>query len=154
MPPQFSDLRLFSRLMEKGLPGFQTISGGAGTDLMLLVLSSAASLGGIYLAYLFFLKKPSYGDGLAASAFGQTLHHFCLEGWGFDKAYNLLAVRPFVFMARINRNDFLDLIYQAIAEFSKNLHLLFGLTQTGNLRWYAMVVVLGAVVFIGMVILL
>jgi NADH-quinone oxidoreductase subunit L len=154
MPSQLGDLRLFSRFTEKSLPGFQGLSWGPGIELILLILSSAASLGGIYVAYLLFLKKPGYSEGLVTSALGRSLHHFFTEGWGFDRAYGVFLVRPFVFLARLNRNDFLDLIYGAIAEFSRNLHLVLSLTQTGNLRWYAMVVVLGVIVFIGMVILL
>jgi len=140
--------------MENGLPGFQALSSGGNIDLILLIFSSAVSLGGIYLSYLFFLKKPSYSEGLAFSAPGNLLRRFFSAGWGFDAAYSAFVVRPFVFLARLNRNDFLDLFYGSLAEFCRNLHLVLSLTQTGKLRWYAMVVVVGAIVFIGAVILL
>ena len=101
-----------------------------------------------------FLRRPAYSEDLVASALGRSLHRFFFEGWRFDRVYNVFVVRPFVFLMRLNKNDFLDLIYGAIAEFSRNLHLVLSLTQTGNLRWYATVLAMGAIVFIGMVILL
>ena len=54
----------------------------------------------------------------------------------------------------MNKGDVLDRIYQGIAWLTSFMHGLLGLTQSGNLRWYAMAIATGAVIFIGMVILL
>ena len=50
----------------------------------------------------------------------------------------------------MNKDDVLDRIYQGIAWLTSFMHGLLGLTQSGNLRWYAMAIATGAVIFMGM----
>ena len=57
MPGFFGAPHLFSRFVGNALPAFKALSPEAGTDLRLFVLSCLASLGGIFLAYLMFLRK-------------------------------------------------------------------------------------------------
>ena len=78
------------------------------------------------------------------------LHRFLLAGWGFDKLYDSLFVRPFIFAARINRNDFVDLIYGGLAWCSTQLSGRLALTQSGMIRRYAVGVLLGTVVALGL----
>ncbi|MDA8163442.1 MAG: NADH-quinone oxidoreductase subunit L, partial [Desulfobacteraceae bacterium] len=58
------------------------------------VTASAVSLAGIYLAYLLFLRRPGLVRSLAATAPGKNLHRFWFSGWGFDRLYDALLVRP------------------------------------------------------------
>jgi NADH-quinone oxidoreductase subunit L len=132
------------------LPPFKSLYPPRGTDAAIFVLSAIASLGGIYAAYLMFLKKPVDRETLDDSA----VRRFLSSGWGFDSVYDSLMVRPAVRLARLNVNDVLDLVYKGIAWVIILMHSILRLTQTGSLRWYAMGVVFGAIIFIGLVILL
>lgn len=154
LPGFFGIPPLFSRFVGNALPGFQALSPAPGTELRLFILSTAASLGGIFLAYFMVLRKPAYGQMLADSAPGRLAHRFFLAGWGFDRAYDVLFVAPFVRLSRMNKDDVLDGIYLGIAWLVRLINGLLGLTQTGSLRWYAMAIATGAIIFIGMVILL
>jgi hypothetical protein len=53
-------------------------------------------------------------------------------------------------MARVNREDFIDLLYGGIAWYSGQFNRFLVFTQSGNLRWYAAVLAFGAVVFIAL----
>jgi len=154
MPRFFGNLPLFSGFLDDVLPGFKSLSPAPGSNLALFILSTAASLGGIYAAYLMFLRKPAYGEKLAASAIGCLTDRFLFSGWGFDRVYDMLIANPFVRVARLNMNDILDLVPRGVAWIASFMHGLLSLTQSGNIRWYVMVVVTGAVIFIGLVILL
>ena len=76
------------------------------------------------------------------------MHDFWFNGWGFDWLYDKVFVIPIVWMAQINKNDFVDKIYTGIAWFTGLGNHLLSLTQTGRLRWYAMGIVLGAIITI------
>ena len=77
-----------------------------------------------------------------------AIHRFWYSGWGFDKLYDTLFVRPFVFLATINKNDFIDKIYTGLAALAGALNRALAQTQSGILRWYMMGVVVGALLII------
>ena len=64
-----------------------------------------------------------------------------------------LIVRPFVRMADWNREDAIDLVYDAIALISTVSSDVLSLTQTGKIRWYAAAIALGALIFIGIAVI-
>jgi NADH-quinone oxidoreductase subunit L len=117
-------------------------------------VSGLACIVGVWLAYLCFLRRPALAGRLAASAVGSALRRFWLGGWGFDWLYDRLFVRPYVWFARVNKGDFIDAFYDDIAWLSRLAHVLLSETQTGNVRWYAMGLAIGAAVFIAVAVLL
>jgi NADH-quinone oxidoreductase subunit L len=84
---------------------------------------------------------------------GSLLHAYWLSGWGFDWLYSRLLVRPFVRMADWNRQDAIDLVYDAVAGICMVSSDALALTQTGKIRWYAAAITVGALIFIGIVVL-
>ena len=62
--------------------------------------------------------------------------------------YGLLFVRPLVWLARVNRSDFIDLAPRAIGWVSLLLHRLLARTQTGRVRWYAACLAAGAIALV------
>jgi NADH-quinone oxidoreductase subunit L len=62
--------------------------------------------------------------------------------------YERLLVRPFVAIARANRNDAFDRALDAVPASLRGIAELAGATQTGTLRWYAGVAAAGVVVLI------
>jgi NADH-quinone oxidoreductase subunit L len=81
------------------------------------------------------------------------VHAFLFSGWGFDWVYDHALVRPFVTLARINRRDFIDFFYTAVAWLNIGGHRVLSATENGRLRWYAAGIAAGAVIVIAIMVL-
>jgi NADH-quinone oxidoreductase subunit L len=66
--------------------------GEAATELTLMVVSVAAALAGIYLAYAWYMKKSETVKALGESA----LHTMLLNKYWVDEIYSVTIVQPFV----------------------------------------------------------
>jgi NADH-quinone oxidoreductase subunit L len=109
---------------------------------------------GIAAAALLYRGRPTYAATLARRPLVSALHGFLLSGWGFDRLYQALFVGPFLRLARINRGDFIDLPFRALAWTCGIASKMLVATQSGKVRWYVMGVALGGAVFIAMVVFL
>jgi NADH-quinone oxidoreductase subunit L len=152
LPKTLGGVTIFSGFMHTALPEVGLEHAGLSTELLLQVTAAVISLAGIYLAYLFYRQRPSYADRAAAS--GAGLHRFWFNGWGFDTLYDLLFVRPYVWLARTNRQDVIDLLPAGIAWLNRVVHRGLSRTQTGQVRWYATGIALGAILTIAIMVLL
>lgn len=103
---------------------------------------------GIGVSYLFFMSKTFSIEKLMANPLAKRLHGFWFSGWGMDALYNFLFVRPFVFLARVNKHDLIDSVYALLVEISRVVHVMMARTQTGQLRWYALSIGGGVVILI------
>jgi NADH-quinone oxidoreductase subunit L len=144
---------LFSEFMQDALPKLEVAHGGI-ASLTLQIVAALVSLFGIYFAYLFFLRRRSDTETLAQSTVGSTLCRFWFAGWGFDWLYDKLFVHPFVWLARANKDDFIDSAYDGIARLNQLFHAALSRTETGKVRWYAAGVAFGAIVAIAIVMLM
>jgi NADH-quinone oxidoreductase subunit L len=109
---------------------------------------------GLYFAYLFHLQKRSLADAMVANPVGRTLHQWWFAGWGFDWIYDKAFVQPFVSAAEINKSDFVDAFYTGVARSTELFYRGLSQTETGRVRWYAMGMAAGSVLFIAMVLFL
>ena len=103
---------------------------------------------GIGVSYLFFMSKIFSVEKLMANPLATRLHGFWFSGWGMDALYNFLFVRPFVSLARINKNDLIDSVYALLVDISRFVHVMMARTQNGQLRWYALSVGGGVIILI------
>ncbi len=87
---------------------------------------------------------------LMRSAIGGGLNRFWFSGWGMDALYQILFVRPFLALAHVNRKDIIDVIFNTVTLVARFANSALVLTQTGNLRWYAISLVAGLVLVIGL----
>jgi NADH-quinone oxidoreductase subunit L len=108
----------------------------------------AVPLLGIGVSYLFFMSKTFSVEKLMANPLATRLHGFWFSGWGMDALYNFLFVRPFVFLARINKNDLIDAAYALLVDIARVAHVMMARTQNGQLRWYALSIGGGVVILI------
>ncbi len=159
LPPWLGNLPLFSRLLGSSLPEAATGQEAAhalsaGTEVLLALAATAAALGGMALAYFFFMRRPESTAGLMRRPTVRALNRLWFSGWGFDWLYNNLFVRPYVWLAKTNKDDIVDAVYDGIAWLFRALNRALSLTQNGRLRWYALGIMLGAIVLIGMAVLL
>ena len=102
----------------------------------LALTTIAVPLLGVFIGWLVFTGRMRV-DGLVESGLGRGLRRFWHGGWGFDWVYDRVFVKPFVAVARINKNDVVDLVFRVTAAVARGLHYIGALTQTGRLRWYA-----------------
>ena len=154
LPHNLGHVTIFSDFIQKVLPAVSSHVESASTETLFQIISSLVAFTGIYLAYLLYLKNPIYSQNLARTPIGAKLKPYWQSGWGFDWIYNRLFVFPLLWLAEINKRDIIDSLYTGIAWISRKLNDWLVRTQTGQLRWYAMVIAFGAVVILLMVVLL
>lgn len=147
-PHTLGHITVFSEFVTDTLPEVIT-SEGTATELILQIIAAVTTLVGIYIAYLFYLSKqvPKFEE-----IDQNPLQKFLFSGWGFDWIYDKVFVKPVVFLAKINKNDFIDYIYTFIAWFNGLMNHIFKTTQNGKLRWYAMGIVIGAIITLTIVV--
>src|SRR5664279_3328186 len=97
LPASIGNNHLFSGLVDNTLPVVVT-KGAENKELLFQVLSSVIALSGIYLAYIVYFKKPSLSQPYSHS----RINKFFEKGWGFDKLYDTLFVRPVVWLSLIH----------------------------------------------------
>jgi len=154
LPKTLGGLSLFTDFMQTALPPPEGAHPALSTELALQVTAGLVSLAGIYLAYLFYRRRPHWAERMTASTPGAALHRFWFGGWGFDTLYDRLLVQPFVWLARVNRPDYLDLLSVGLARLNVRLHQLLSLTQSGLVRRYALAIGAGAVLMLAIVVLI
>ncbi len=154
LPHTMGELTLFSGFLNTALPEFHGAHASYGTELAFELLAAAASLGGVYLVWFRVMGASGALQRIAARPWAAAVEQLWRSGWGFDRLYDTLFVQPWLWCARVNKDDFIDALYRAAAFVTEMLHFVVSLTQTGAVRWYATGIAVGAVVTVGLVILL
>lgn len=154
MPAVIFPVNLFADFLARSLPVLKALPVNSTIEVLLLFGAMLAPLAGLFTAWWFFMRRPQIANALVANPFGALLHRFWFAGWGFDALYNFLLVRPFVVISHLNRNDFIEIFYRGIAGLSAYFSKLAARTQSGLLRRYALGIVLGAVIGIGLILIL
>ncbi len=139
--------------LESSLPRIEDLRAGL-TEVTSSIFASAAFFTGLFFALVFFLWRRDYADAIGAAAPARLLHRFWFSDWGFDWLYNHLFVRPMVWIARVNRRDFVDAIYTGVAILTESAHRALSMSETGRVRWYAAGITAGTVLFVAIALLL
>jgi len=138
LPESFGNFHLFSNLVDNTLP--ETITRETGySEILFQSLSALIALTGIYLAYVIYLKKPAISESFHHS----RLNKFFEKGWGFDRLYDFLFVKPAVWLSEIDKDDIFDLWNIGISRLAILSNRLLSFTQNGKLRWYLMSFTIG-----------
>ncbi|WAF87923.1 NADH-quinone oxidoreductase subunit L [Metapseudomonas otitidis] len=117
------------------------------------IASGAIALAGILLAALLFLGKRRFVSAVAQSAPGRFLGAWWYAAWGFDWLYDKLFVKPYLLATRLLGNDPIDSGIGLIPRLIRGGNGMLSSSQTGQLRWYAVSLVGGAVLVLGAVLL-
>lgn len=149
LPHNFGHFDLFSQFVTRTLPGIEIDGEVESLEWVMQLISAVLALVGVYLAYVFYLKRSSVYEDISAKA--TVLKKFLLYGWSFDALYDKLFVVPVVTLARINKRDFIDFVYTGIANINLFFNSLLSKTQNGNVRWYIMGIAFGAIVLIAII---
>ncbi|MDQ6479238.1 NADH-quinone oxidoreductase subunit L [Dyadobacter sp. LHD-138] len=153
LPHNFGHFTLFSDLLHGVLPS-TVLRADESSEWKFQLLAFVATFGGIYLVFIYYYREPYKIERLRESPSFQWLYRFWHGGWGFDRLFDLVFVTPFVFLAKINKRDVVDRFYEGIASVTNHLYRLLSATQTGSLRWYIMGMVIGAIIILGLQIML
>jgi len=154
LPASMGHWTPFSDFIHPALTEPRIVRGGISGELVSQLVTGAIVLAGIFISYLLWLAYPALARKIRQSAAGAALGRFWLGGWGFDALYDRLIVRPIIWTARLNKDDAFDLIYDFIAWLSGRLNGVLSVTQTGQVRWYAVAIALGAILMLAAAVLL
>lgn len=146
LPESIGHIHLFSGFLNNVLPEIG-ITANEATEVLFQVITTLISLSGIYLAYRLYYRKSAFAESFNHS----SLNEFFLKGWQFDKLYDSLFVRPFMWLSEIDRTDFIDVFSKGISKIILWVNKLLTVTQNGLLRWYVMALAIGIVVIIIMI---
>ena len=149
-----SGTRGFYEFLHAAMPSPVRDFGARGTPWLLQLLYVVTALDGIAVAYLLYDRAPQYVRSIAGTAPGSLLHRWWFADWGFDWLYQKLFVGPYLVLAWINRKDFVDVFYRGLAVTARVIHGLLSGTVNGSVRWYVAAIAGGAVLVVGLVVLL
>jgi NADH-quinone oxidoreductase subunit L len=141
-PPNFGGVPALSNFLNGTLPPLKEVHIGPITELITALSASLVFTLGLGFAYLLYGRKPMEQP---EQGFFENLW---LSGWGFDRFYHELFVRPVAWLVRVNASDKVDYAFTGIGELTSAGHRLLKRTQTGSLRWYASGLAVGSALFL------
>ena len=147
-------VHLFSGFIQNTLPATVLAVSREAYESLFEWISGGTALLGVAIIYVLILRVPDFTAALAGSPTGKVLHRYWFSGWGFDALYDRILVRPYVFLARIDRDDIIDSFFDLISWFGGLAHRVLSITQNGRMRTYAAGLAIGAAVVVGMAVLL
>jgi len=112
-------------------------------------LPLVAGLSGIFLAWVFYVRRPAWPAAVANALSG--LYQLVFRKYYFDELYDLLFVRTSLFLGRIfwQRGDMGTIDYygpDGITRVSRDVAAGFSRLQTGYLFHYAMAMLVGVLI--------
>jgi NADH-quinone oxidoreductase subunit L len=143
LPRSLGNIHLFSNLVDNTLPAAVVRENGH-SEILIQSLSAIIALAGIYLAYLIYFKRPALSESFSHS----RLNKFFEKGWGFDRVYDVLLVKPMVWLSEIDKDDVFDLLNIGISKLALLANRLLSFLQNGKLRWYLMSFTIGIVLIL------
>ena len=145
-------MHLFSGFIQHALPATLLAASREAYENLFEWVSGGTALLGVAVIYIFILRVQKATEALVRSATGQALHRYWFSGWGFDWLYDRVLVRPYVFLANIDRDDIIDSIFDMLSRLGVFGHRVLSTTQNGRIRTYAAGLAFGAALVIGMVV--
>lgn len=127
-------------------------AGGEG-HMSVELLSGVIAVSGIMLAALLFLGRRRLVERVASSAPGRVLSAWWYAAWGFDWLYDKLLVQPYLWLCRLLGRDPIDQGFGLVTWTAQRGHRLSTQAQTGQTRWYAMSMVGGAALVLGIILI-
>lgn len=144
LPENIGHIRIVSGLLHQVLPKPEIVHFEKFTETNLQLFTGTLVIVAVLLAYLLYRIETTRAQDKKQS----SVYLFFQHGWGFDSLYDTLIVKPYIFLAKINKDDFFDFAFKGIAVLNVKLNSLLSLVQTGNTRWYVMGISVGAVLII------
>ncbi|MCO1335167.1 NADH-quinone oxidoreductase subunit L [Microbulbifer sp. OS29] len=141
-------LALFGGLLAPPLRGVFGVEIDEDHSRWIEAIAIAMPLIGLFIAWKMYLYEKEAGEKRS------LIMQFWFKGWGFDWLYDRLLVRPFRAITNLNHNDIIDSIYKGIAALSTQLNNALSSSQNGQIRWYLATFVVGAILFLALLVAL
>ncbi len=154
IPHAWGHFTPFSDFVTGALPQVDLASGMESKEILLQIVTAVVALVGVFIAYRVYVKKPQVAYRFKAAGFGKALYRFFYLGWMFDQLYDIFLVRPSVWLAKIDKRDFIDRIYDGVGNLNLGLNKLFSRTQNGLLRLYVCSIAFGAALILTIILFL
>lgn len=106
---------------------------------------------GVALSWYLFQMRPQATWNATHSGVLDPIRRWWFAAFGFDWLYDLLFVKPFLWVVRGSARDWIDQFILGIPKLLRLLNNLFARTETGLVRWYAASVGIGAVLILAAV---
>jgi len=121
------------------------------TEWVLILISVAVALFGIFMAYVFYMKKPQIPHNLVARF--PKLYKLLFNKYYVDEIYEATIVNPLVRGSEVAYKNFDLKVIDGTANGSARAAGVFGKIfsyfQTGLLKDYALIFLLGAIILLG-----
>ena len=115
-------------------------------------IAMGAMLAGLVIAALLYVvDKGRMLTSFKRSRIGGALYHWCYHGLGFDALYDIIFVKPFLFIGRLFKADPIDKTWYVLPKLASAGNKVLSATQTGSLRGYATSFGLGMAVLLVLV---
>lgn len=101
------------------------------------IAMGAMAAGLILAALLYVVNKGRMLTSFKRSRIGGALYHWCYHGLGFDALYDVIFVKPFLFIGRLLKADPIDKTWLTLPKLASVGNKVLSATQTGSLRGYA-----------------
>lgn len=113
------------------------------------IVSIGVPLVGLAIAYGLYLGRQLSVPSWTMGGTGRALREFWFSGWGIDRLYDRLLVRPYDRLAALFSSEPVDSVYSAIVDVNQTLHQWLSNTQSGRMRWYIASMVFGLIALLG-----
>jgi NADH-quinone oxidoreductase subunit L len=143
LPASIGNIHLFSNLVDNTLPVVVT-KAGEHNEFLFQALSAIIALAGVYIAYIIYFKNPSLSEPYSHS----RINKFFEKGWGFDRLYDVLFVKPVVWLSVIDKNDFIDYWNKWLSRLALSGNRMLSITQNGKIRWYLLTFAIGIAIIL------
>jgi NADH-quinone oxidoreductase subunit L len=142
---------LFNRFLEPVIRPAQEGGLSVGGEWLLILISVAVSLCGIFIAYVFYLKSPRTPHRLVARF--PLIYRLLYRKYYVDEIYNAVFVRPTIRASEAVYDHFdlkvIDGTINGAAEAAGFSGRVLSYLQSGAVKDYALAILLGVVVFVG-----
>ncbi len=152
-PHNMLHITLFSDLVQKVLPPVVEAE-PVPSEAIFQLIAVVATLSGIFVGYLLYRKNTSIIESWKQTPATVWLRDFFYSGWRFDELYNVLFVRPFVFITQLNKQDVIDKMYAGIVSLFQRLNGIFSVSQDGSVRTYVIGVLIGIIFILALQLIL
>ncbi|MEQ9888155.1 NADH-quinone oxidoreductase subunit L [Pectobacterium zantedeschiae] len=124
-----------------------------GQLMTLEITSGVVAIAGILLAAVLWLGKRQAVNSIAKSAPGRFFSTWWFHAWGFDWLYDHVFVKPYLAIAKLLQRDPLNALMTLPATVTRWGNRGLALSANGQLRWYVASMGFGAVLVLGLLLL-
>ncbi|MDH4219982.1 MAG: NADH-quinone oxidoreductase subunit L [Candidatus Aminicenantes bacterium] len=145
------NLDFFGRFLEPAIEHAHEVHLTLGTEWMLILISVAVAVTGIYIAWVFYIKNPQIPHNLVARFPG--LYKLLYNKYYVDEIYNTLFVNSTIKGSEVVYDHFDLKVIDGVVNGSASATNFFGKVlsyiQTGLIKDYALIFLLGAILLLG-----